>query len=243
MTLQRYLQQTLAVNQLDVAIRTALLHLENDEFRHGQVIHFSSRLTEWETRTRQDVVSNEQLRQEKNRLLADFIAFVSDLPNEIIFQPEWSADRDDKTISSGVRGISEARFKWSVFVGLVTVKGGFLVFLYYSQSVGTFNSVQYHALKGSMLPTFAATFAMMIKHIIDRRHQMDNAPGPRINWQVQWITYVVLLAYLLSLLLALHNFGTRSADFKSLINWVSSTEALLGAALGYVISTLFKQVE
>ena len=245
MDLKSHLESLLSQAQLGEAIQVALFQLKRDglQYHYEQAIQHSARWFALQRELTMGQTPFEKRMEYEDDLRGDFISFVGMLPPDLAMLPPAESDQDTAEVPKDPpvkpSGISEDRFKWHVFLGLTVIKGGLLIYLSYLNSVGM-PTQDYKTLLGLMLPVFTTAFILMAKHLFDRRGSLSLGHGPRVNRGNQWFTYLVLFAYLCSMLLALRPYGRTSGDLSSLIDWVNATEALLGGALGYVVSTLFK---
>lgn len=236
MTLKAYLQKLLSQNELKAAVALAYSVLKDEEEWQELVTQFSARRNEYARELQADTTDPDDLRRLRNNILGDFMRFVSELPEEISFEGP------DEAGAEKPQGILEAYFKWHVFLGILLFKGGVLLFLSYIANTGGIPPQEFGMLRGLMLPVFAASFVLMIKHLLEenKRPGKPDPEGPRISRITQWVVYMSLIFYAIAILSALRTYATETRDFATLQSWFTGTEAVLGGVVGYIVSMLFK---
>lgn len=234
MSLKSDLKALLVEDELDDVFTSLLSSLPEDSGQHAEAIILSSRWAELKTDERTEQAADKEIRQQKNNLVGDLLALINDLPDDI------SPDKEENEDLPGLapKGIAETRFKWIVFIGIVLTKG---ILLIYIDEIGAFTSEQSSSLFGILLPVFTASFLLMAKHLWDRTNQAEKAPEKKINLKNQLLVYFTLIAYFLSMWLAIRHFATQEADMVKLLGKVNTTEGIFGAVLAYFVTTLFQE--
>lgn len=243
--LKEELHRLCRADELEAAIELAETQLPPESRAYEETIHYSARLRRINLQIRTGQISEAEAQQLLNKLLADFLAFTRELSTAPDPDAHDIAAIDEpQALASPVQtGMTETRFKHVFFVGHLLIKLIVFGFLYYLRSVGTILTLQFTTIMGTLGPVTLTSLLIMAKHFLS---QSDAQPPPtnrHINRMSQGIAFGAMIAYLISIILALRSFATNDGDFQGLISWITWTETLMGGVMGYVVAELFRGEE
>ncbi|MEM7512280.1 MAG: hypothetical protein AAF388_15195, partial [Bacteroidota bacterium] len=150
MSIKSELKALLIKDEVDRVFESLLSFLPDNSDEFGEVVIQSSRWEELKSDRRTEQAEDKEIRREKNNLIADLLSFINELPDEVSYKEE----ENEELVKPKEKGITETRFKWIVFIGIVVVKG--IVFILLTET-GGFLSVQKSSIQGILWPVFATS--------------------------------------------------------------------------------------
>lgn len=241
--IKRRVRGLIANDDIEKSIALLLRATETETLEdiNQEIILQSANYEAYKKQSRTGTIAEAELNRIRNTITVTLLNILQDLPDMEVTQ-EMLAD-DNKDPTAKLSGISERNFKKHIFIMMLGVKIIVVIFLFTLWESGGFTIEQFLGTCGLLIPVFTTYSTLMFKDIIQQRHVEQNGYERQVSRNFQWMTYFLLITYLVVLLVVIGLRPQGVIDFKQLNTMLILVESALGVYVGQIVYALFKKTD